>query len=91
MPRVKRHFAGGFVYHVLNRANGRLRIFKKASDFLAFERILAEGAERFDMRVCGYCVMGNHWHLPEEMFLFDKQIKKLEVMPGEHSPATKSK
>jgi putative transposase len=51
------------VYHVLNRANGRLRIFKKNGDFEAFEKILAEGLERVDMRICGYCIMGNHWHL----------------------------
>jgi hypothetical protein len=34
----------GYVYHVLNRANGRLRIFRKEGDFLAFEKILADGA-----------------------------------------------
>jgi putative transposase len=50
------------VYHVFNRANGRLRIFKKSDDFSAFERILAEGVERFAMRLPGYCLMGNHWH-----------------------------
>jgi len=54
MPRQKRIAKGNLVYHVLNRANGRLRIFKKAEDFIAFEQILAEAAERFDMRVCGY-------------------------------------
>ena len=37
---------GGYVYHVLNRANGRLRIFKKKEDFAAFEAILAEGKAR---------------------------------------------
>jgi len=41
MPRARRQFVGGFVYHVLNRANGRLRIFRKRSDFEAFERVLA--------------------------------------------------
>jgi putative transposase len=51
------------VYHVLNRSNGRLRIFKKSDDFAAFERILAEGIERFSMRLTGYCLMSNHWHL----------------------------
>ena len=55
---------GGTVYHVLNRANGRLRIFRKAADFLAFETILADGIGRFSMRLCGYCLMGNHRHLP---------------------------
>ena len=63
MPRPNRITLGGYVYHVLNRANGRLKIFKKAGDFLAFEQILAEGIERFTMRICGYCIMSNHWHL----------------------------
>ncbi len=63
MPRPKRKCVGGIAYHVLNRANGRLRIFKKRGDFEAFERVLAEGIERVGMRVCGYCIMGNHWHL----------------------------
>ena len=63
MPRVKRITKGNIAYHALNRANGRLRIFKKPGDFEAFEEILAEGQERFDMRMCGYCIMSNHWHL----------------------------
>ncbi len=63
MPRPKRQCAGGGVYHVLNRANGRLRIFKKRADFEAFERVLVQGIERVGMRLCGYCIMGNHWHL----------------------------
>ncbi len=63
MPRPRRQCAGGIVYHVGNRANGRLRIFRKRPDFEAIERVLAEGVERVGMRLCGYCIMGNHWHL----------------------------
>ena len=63
MPRSRRIIKGNVVYHVLNRANGRLRIFKKPRDFEAFEEIIAEGLERFCMCLCGYCIMGNHWHL----------------------------
>lgn len=63
MPRRKRITKGGIVYHAMNRANGRLGIFKKPLDFIAFENILAEGIERFEMRVCGYCIMSNHWHM----------------------------
>jgi len=63
MSRPKRIALGGYVYHVLNRANGRLRIFRKDDDFLDFEQIMAEGAKQFSMRICGYCIMGNHWHL----------------------------
>jgi hypothetical protein len=32
---------GGYVYHVLNRANGRLCIFRKAGHLRTFEHILA--------------------------------------------------
>ena len=63
MTKRRRITLGGYVYHVLNRANGRLRIFRKVGDFLAFEQILAEGLDRVAMRLCGYCLMGNHWHL----------------------------
>ena len=42
MPRRARTIVGGYAYHVLNRANGRLRLFKKNADFAAFERVLAE-------------------------------------------------
>jgi putative transposase len=63
MPRRKRKNLGNIVYHVFNRANGRLRIFKKAGDFEAFERVMGEGLSRFPMRLLGYCLMGNHWHL----------------------------
>ena len=57
MGRPKRNCPGGVVYHVLNRANGRLRIFRKRADFEAFERILAQGLQRVAMRLCGYCII----------------------------------
>lgn len=63
MGRPKRIAKRNIVYHALNRANGRLCIFKKQRDFEAFESILAEGVERYRMRLCGYCIMGTHWHL----------------------------
>ncbi|MBE0538018.1 MAG: transposase, partial [Phycisphaerae bacterium] len=36
---------------------------QEAGGFAAFEEIVGEGAERFGMRVCGYCIMSTHWHL----------------------------
>ena len=62
MPRRARSIVGGYVYHVLNRANGRLRLFRKEADFAAFEAVLAEAAERTALRILGYVLMGNHWH-----------------------------
>ncbi len=51
------------VYHVLNRGNGRMRIFHKAADFEGFERVLAEGLQRYPVDLFTYCLMPNHWHL----------------------------
>jgi putative transposase len=68
MARPKRKTKGGYCYHVLNRANGRLRIFRKRGDFLAFERIIGEAQERIDIKIYGWCLMSNHWHLLLEPF-----------------------
>ena len=51
------------MYHVLNRANARRTIFQGHADYEAFERILGEGLEKIPMRLTGYCLMSNHWHL----------------------------
>ena len=63
MPRAARLAIGGLVYHVLNRAAGRQRIFTEPADYAAFERILTAAQERLGMRILAYCIMPNHWHL----------------------------
>jgi putative transposase len=63
MPRIARKAPGGLVYHVLNRANGRLRLFKKDEDFLAFETVLILAHQRVPIRILDWCLMSNHWHL----------------------------
>ena len=63
MPRPPRAFVVGGCYHVLNRGNGRARIFRKEADFLAFVRVLAEGLRRYPVDLLCWCLMHNHWHL----------------------------
>jgi putative transposase len=63
MPRTARSTEAGMVYHVLNRGNGRMRLFHKARDYQAFERVLAEGLQRYPVELFTYCVLPNHWHL----------------------------
>ncbi|MEO8680506.1 MAG: transposase [Vicinamibacterales bacterium] len=63
------------VFHVINRAVRGTRLFEFPGDYQAFERILAEAAKRFGMRVLAYCVMPNHWHLivwPDEDYQLSK-------------------
>ncbi len=63
MGRPLRAALGGYVYHVLNRANARMPIFDREEDYEAFERVLVEAVERTETRLLAYCVMPNHWHL----------------------------
>ena len=63
MPRRARSIQGGYAYHVLNRSNARAPLFLKEEDYAAFERIMEEAFGRVPLRILGYCVMPNHWHL----------------------------
>jgi len=63
MGRPLRAAAGGLIYHVLNRANGRQTLFDKPADFEAFERVLGAAQVEHPVPLLAYCVMPNHWHL----------------------------
>ena len=54
MPRRARSIQGGYVYHVLNRANARAPLLFKDEDYEAFERVLQEACLREPLRILGY-------------------------------------
>ncbi len=49
MGRAHRTQAGGLVYHVLNRANGRAPLFTEPGDYEAFLRVLARKRGQRDL------------------------------------------
>jgi putative transposase len=64
MPRKARRSVGGMIYHVLNRANSRQRIFNSTKDYLAFLKVLGEAKLRWPgVEIFCLCIMPNHWHL----------------------------
>jgi putative transposase len=63
MPRVGRIAPGGIIHHVMNRAVMRSKLFRSRLDYEAFQCCLIQVVESERMRVLGYCVMPNHWHL----------------------------
>ncbi len=85
MPRKARVTPGGMIFHVLNRGVGRRRLFDKDADYTAFERIIAETLEKLPMRICGYCLMPNHWHFvmwpegDEDLALFMQRLSVTHV------------
>ena len=62
MPRIPRAQQAGFVYHVINRGNGRATIFHKAQDYQAFLSILALAKARHPVKMFGFSLMPNHFH-----------------------------
>lgn len=51
------------VYHILNRAAGRQKLFDEPDDYAAFEAVLEQAHEREPLRILAYCIMPTHWHL----------------------------
>ena len=63
MPRAARASVGGVCYHVINRGNGRREVFRKDADYEAFMKAIAHACIEVPMRLLGYCLMPNHFHL----------------------------
>jgi putative transposase len=63
MPRTSRAAVGGVVYHVLNRGNGRMQIFRKPGDYQAFVELMIAAKQRAEIEIFGFCLMPNHWHI----------------------------
>jgi putative transposase len=61
MPRTARIAPGGLVYHVLNRAIGKKRLFAKDTDFEAFQRVMVEAHSRHPIQILTYCILSSHW------------------------------
>ncbi len=53
----------GAVYHVTARGNERQRIFRSEEDHILFLTSLEQCVEQHGLRVHGYCLMPNHYHL----------------------------
>ena len=63
MPRTARALTGGICCHVLNRGNGRAEVFHDEGDYTAFIDLISRACQRVPMRVLGWCLMPNHFHL----------------------------
>jgi putative transposase len=63
MPRVARQIFDGGCYHVINRGNNRATVFHNEGDYFAFVRSIHQACFHVPMRLLGFCVMPNHYHL----------------------------
>ena len=63
MPRIERGLADGFIYHVLNRGNGKQKVFHKKQDYRVFVDLMKEAKRRHPVKIFAYCLMPNHFHI----------------------------
>ncbi len=63
MPRQARLDFDGVFYHVINRGMERRRIFENVEDYEKFIALLARFAPEAGMRIYGWVLMPNHFHL----------------------------
>lgn len=63
MPRIPRGQVAGHAYHVLNRGNGGATVFHQDSDYAAFLELLGTAKARHPIKMFGFCLMPNHFHL----------------------------
>ena len=85
MARNPRASVGGLCYHVLNRGNNRRRVFRKDGDYFAFLKAMAHACIEIPMRVLGYCLMPNHFHLVKAGKR--RRPEQVDALAAEHARA----
>ena len=63
MPGTARAWVAGFVVMCSIVATGTPDVFHKDGDFAAFLQLLVDANGRLPMRILGYVLMHNHFHL----------------------------
>lgn len=66
MPKKKRIWYPGAVYHIMNRGNRRSDIFKDEEDYQVYLTILRQAMEKYTYVLYSYCLMTNHIHIQIE-------------------------
>ena len=73
------------MYHALNRGNLRADIFKKDEDFAAFESILHEALNRYEVELYAYQLMSNHYHLVLRPLVDGEMSRFMKWVGGTHT------
>lgn len=63
MPRSQRRIPPNSVLHVINRGNDRRRLFRSGSEYEEFRALMRHTAGLEPLRIVGYVLMPNHWHM----------------------------
>jgi putative transposase len=80
MSRHAIHRNPGHVFHVMNRATRGQVLFRDPGDYQSFQALLARVARERGMRMLGYTLMPNHFHMalwPSEPDQISRMLQSL--------------
>jgi putative transposase len=63
MSRNKRVCVAGNIFHVLNRANLKNKVYSQTIDYQEFIKIIIFSIKKFQIDIFAYVIMPNHWHI----------------------------
>ena len=63
MPRKKREWYPGAIYHVMSRGNRRVSLYKEEDDYLTFLQGVKKARQMYPFRIHSMCMMTNHFHM----------------------------
>lgn len=63
MPRKPRELVDGGIYHVYNRGNNKMILFREPADYEGFLDRLRGDMRKYEPELYHYCLMPNHFHL----------------------------
>ena len=76
MPRKKRTWYPGAIYHVMSRGNRRVSLYKEEDDYLSFIEGVKKARLLYPFRIHSMCMMTNHFH----MLLETENIELWKIM-----------
>lgn len=76
MPKKKRVWFPGAIYHIMTRGNRKSELFRAKSDYRYYLSILKLVKEAYPFSLTSYCLMKNHVHLQ----LKTKEIEIWKIM-----------
>ena len=85
MPRPPRADEAFEIYHALNLGNLRVTISHKEADYVAFERILGEALELYQIELLSYQLMPNHYHLVLRPLVNGELSRFMKWIGGTHT------
>ncbi|NQT75776.1 MAG: transposase [Candidatus Omnitrophica bacterium] len=84
MPRIERGLVDGFIYHVLNRGNGKQEIFHKDQDYKVFIELMQEAKKKHPVKIFEYCLMPNHFHMVMMVVQAEEFIRYMQWLMTSH-------